>query len=142
VFLSKLALRDDPAFFGHPFSGLTTPHRVGNPAYPMRTPDPLVDIVVFDDTDAPIARASRHSLNMVEYTRKGEIRITLPNRMQDEVPPMSLLVLSTAPAGSGLDYTLDFFPPGSPSYGTYSSILSTSMPSGGRIGPGRRFGWR
>lgn len=141
VFLSKLALRDDPVFFGHPFTGLTVPKRSGNPAYPMRDPDPVVDIVVYDDTDAPMRAVSSHPLNMVEYERKGEIRITVPERMQDLIPAMALLVMTAGDPTSGLDYTLDFYPPGSPGYGTYSSGLSTAMPSGGRPGPGRRYGW-
>jgi hypothetical protein len=141
VFLSKLAINDDPAFFGHPFTGRTVPKRRGNPAYPMRTPDPTVDIVVYDDTDAVLHRAPAHSLNMVEYERKGEIRITVPDRMQDLIPEMALLVMAIADPASGLDYTLDFYPPGSPSYGTYSAGLAVSMPTGGRPGPGRRYGW-
>jgi hypothetical protein len=107
----------------------------------MRAPDPVVDISVFDDTDTVLRTASPHSLNMVEYVRKGEIRITLPDRMQDLIPEMALLVMTLRDPSSGLDYTLDFYPPGSPSYGTYSSNLSTPMPSGGRPGPGRRYGW-
>lgn len=141
IFLSKLAIRDDPAFFGHPFSGRTTPKRAGNAGYPMRTPDPIVDIVVYDDTDAVLRRAPSHSLNMVEYERKGEIRITVPDRMQDVIPEMALLVMAIADPATGREYTLDFYPPGSPSYGTYASNLVRSMPSGGRPGPGRRYGW-
>lgn len=61
--------------------------------------------------------------------------------MQDVIPKMALLVMATPDPGSGLDYTLDFYPPGSPSYGTYTSNLAVGMPTGGRPGPGRRYGW-
>lgn len=139
VFLSKSALVDNPGFFGHPFEGLTVARAENSSPYPMRVPDPIVEITVFGDEDEPIHKVINHPLNIVEYTRKSEIRITLPERMQDEIPEMSLLVM-TRHGESNVEYTLDFFPPGSPTYGSLASKLTIPMPSGGR-GSGRKYGW-
>jgi HKD family nuclease len=140
VFLSKSAIKDDPGFFGHPFEGETIPRRANTAPYPMRVPDPIVNITVFDDGDVPTHSVTGHPLNMVEYSRKAEIRITLVERMQDEIPEMSLLVMKRLDPTAGAEYSLEFYPPGSPTYGSLSSELTESMPSGGR-GFGRRYGW-
>ena len=139
IFLSARAVAVDPAFFGHPFTGLTIPRRPGNPPYPQRTPDPIVEIVVYDTTDTVIWTANPHNLNLVEYTRNREFRITVPPMARSNIPPMSLLVMEPAHA-TGLDYRLSFYPPGSPTYGTLSSNLTTTMPGGGNA-RARRYGW-
>lgn len=40
VFLSKIAVDQNPDFFGYPFTGRTTPKKPGNPSYPQRDPEP------------------------------------------------------------------------------------------------------
>jgi len=45
VFLSKIAVDQNPDFFGFPFTGQTTPKKPNNPSYPQRQPDPIVDFV-------------------------------------------------------------------------------------------------
>ena len=48
VFLSKIAVNQNPGFFGFPFTGATTPKFAHNPSYPQREPDPVVNITVYD----------------------------------------------------------------------------------------------
>jgi HKD family nuclease len=141
VFLSKRAVRQNPEFFGYPFTGETTPHREGNPGYPMRVPDPQVGIVVYDAAARPIVGIDRHSLNLVDYARKGEIRITIPPQPLAEIPQMSLLVLTRDPSPE-LDYRLEFYPPEcrTPEVEAYRARLTHRMPSGGAAEE-RRFGW-
>lgn len=139
VFLSYRAIDDDPIFFGHPFSGWTTPRAKGAKPYPMATPDPIVDIVVYDVAGNVVQAKSSHPLNMVDYELKHEIRITMPDRLQDLIPAMSLLVMTKDPTPT-LDYLLEFHPPGSPLAATLAPKLTVTLPAGG-AGVGRKYGW-
>jgi HKD family nuclease len=140
VFLSKLAVNDDPGFFGYPFSGWTTPHRANNPPYPMAVPDPRVEIVVCDRRGRPFMRRP-HSLNVVYYTRKSEIRITLPPEPLAQIPQFSLLVMTRNPS-SAFDYRLEFLPPtcNSPKAQRLRAMLTRKLPSGGAK-RSRYYGW-
>jgi hypothetical protein len=140
VFLSKTAVDQDPAFFGFPFTGLTAPHKPENPPYPMASPDPRVEIVVHDENATPVVRVN-HDLNLVYYTTKGEIRMTIPPEPLGRIPQMSLLVMAREPAAD-LDYRLDFYPPDckAPTVQQLRERLTNQLPSGGAAEP-RRFGW-
>ncbi|WP_445256331.1 hypothetical protein [Nocardioides aurantiacus] len=138
VFLSYRAIRDDPGFFGHPFSGWSTPTSTAAP-YPAATPDPLVEILVYDVSGTVTHHKPVHGLNVVDYERKREIRITLPDRLQDHIPEMSLLVMTRNPSPV-LDYRLEFFAPGAPQIASYVPQLVNALPTGGSGVP-RRYGW-
>jgi HKD family nuclease len=140
VFLSKLAVNEDPGFFGFPFSGWTTPKRTNNPPYPERSPDPHVELILYDrrgKAGVPVT----HFLNMVFYDLKSEIRITLPSSFAVDVPPMSLLAMTRNPSAQ-YDYRLEFFPPSctTPQVESLRAKLIHRLPSGGA--PERRhYGW-
>lgn len=140
VFLSKTAVDDDPGFFGYPFTGWTIPHRANNPPYPMVSPDPEIEIIVYDSQGAVQLRA-QHELNVVYYTRKSEIRITIPPVPLASIPQMSLLVMTRNPTPT-LDYWLEFFPPNcnDPRARQFGSYLVNELPSGGASDK-RRYGW-
>ena len=137
--MSYRAVTEDPGFFGHPFSGWTTPRAQGAKPYPMATPDPLVDIIVYDASGNVIQAKHSHLLNMVDYELKHEIRITMPDRLQDLIPQMSILIMAKDPT-LDLDYLLEFHPPSSAKADALSPGLTETLPSGG-ANAGRRYGW-
>lgn len=141
VFLSKRAVDDDPGFFGYPFTGWTTPKRGSNPPYPMLSPDPAVEIVVHDAQGAPALRMA-HALNVVYYSLKSEIRITIPPAPLALIPDFSLLALTRNPS-SALDYRLDFYPPACNTAAVQAlrARLAVRLPSGGAA-RARYYGWR
>ncbi len=91
IFLSKRAVDEDPGFFGFPFSGWTTPKRATNSPYPMAVPDPQVELIVYGPRNRKLVEID-HSLNVVYYTSKSEIRITIPPEPLNHIPEMSVLV--------------------------------------------------
>ena len=142
VFLSKLAVNEDPGFFGFPFSGWATPKSTTrNPVpYPMASADPRVEIVVHDHRGRAVI-TMRHALNVVYYSRKHEIRVTIPREPLGRIPEMSLLVMTRNPAQT-LDYRLEFYPRTCNTLAVRAlrAKLTTALPSGGS--PQRRhYGW-
>lgn len=139
VFLSKTAINQDPAFFGWPFTGSTTPKRANNQPYPQRIPDPVVILRVFDTNGTEILRHDPLNLNTVYYEPKSEIRITVPPDVVGAVPELSILVMRMSQVPNR-DYEMDIFVPGSRQYTAYLARCNQTMPSGGRA-RARRFGW-
>ncbi len=137
VLLSKRAINEDHEFFGYPFSGWTVPTRAQ--PYPRASPDPLVDIIIYDASGKVIIHKSQHELTLWDYERKGEVRITLPDNIQDHIPDMSLLIMTRSPTPV-LDYRLEFVPPGSARKLELEKFLTIRLPSGGAAGS-RRYGW-
>jgi HKD family nuclease len=139
VFLSYSAVKQHPAFFQYPFTGLSTPRSASNAPYPMMHPDPIVEIIVYDIGGNMIWKKSGHSLNVIDYHLKREIRITVPNGVQIHIPVMSLLIMTKSPDPVH-DYRLEFWPPGSP--GAIANIprLINLLPTGGAP-KARRYGW-
>jgi HKD family nuclease len=140
VFLSYRAVREHPSFFGWPFAGLTVPRNPANAPYPMAAPDPLVNINVHNGTGAVVRSIVGHSLNVVDYESKSEIRVTVPDGIQRLIPAMSVLEMRRDPQPN-VDYELNFFPPGSPQAAASAVRLTERLSTGGRPGPGRRYGW-
>jgi hypothetical protein len=140
IFLSKTAVDDDPGFFGFPFSGWTTPKKPTNPPYPMVAPDPQVEIVVYDAGGRQVL-SLEHSLNVVYYMPKSEIRITIPPEPLARIPQLSLLAMTRNPSAS-YDYRLEFHPPdcNTASVRALRAKLIRSLPSGGAAEQ-RRYGW-
>jgi len=139
IFLSKKAMDDDPGFFGS-FTSWTTPKKRGNRPYPMVTPDPQVEIMVHDTHGLPVVRQD-HSLNVVFYSPKSEVRITIPPESLAKIPQLSLLVMSRNPSPT-YDYRLEFYPPNcnTPPVQQYRANLVHTLPSGGAP-TARRYGW-
>ena len=140
VFLSKLAVDQNPSFFGWPFSGQTVPKKKSNTPYPQRIPDPVVDLRLFDANGLLIVQHNPFNLNTVYYEPKSEIRITVPQDIVQNTPPLSVMVMREISATGTHDYEIEIWIPGSQQYTTYVGICNQIMPSGGTAIP-RRFGW-
>lgn len=140
VFLSKTAVNQNPAFFGWPFTGQASPKKPGNPPYPQRTPDPVVDIKVYDANGKLAVRHDIFNLNTVYYEEKSEIRITVPPDVVKAVPAGSVMVMRQAINQNTLDYDMDIYVQGTPQYDEYLAACNQKMPPGGKAKP-RRFGW-
>lgn len=139
ILLSKTAVNQDPSFFGWPFAGRTKPKLTKNDPYDQRLPDPIVMLRVYDSAGSLVITHDPFELNTVYYTRRSEIRVTVPPNVVQATPDTSILLMQIS-AVQGYDYTMDIFVPGSPKHATYLKSCNQSMPSGGRDAP-RRFGW-
>lgn len=140
IFLSKTALDQSPDFFGYPFTGQTTPKFATNRSYPMREPDPSVTLTIYGDQGAIIHDEVIENLNMVFYTRKSDIRITINPTLAKSIPEYSILVMKLTEESSPYDYELEIYYPGSQMYNAYDARCDQKMPSGGKPIP-RRMGW-
>ncbi len=140
VFLSKIAVDQNPNFFGFPFTGQTAPKKANNPSYPQREPNPIVDLKIYGDGAVPVVHLPRLALNTVFYKAKSEIRITVPPEVVRNTPALSILVMRQAPDDSEFDYEMEVFPPTNPQFNDYLAVCNQTMPSGGRANP-RRMGW-
>lgn len=145
IFLSKQGVDQNPTFFAYPFTGLTTPKKASNPAYPQRIPDPIVNIRVFDSTGALVHTVNSYSLNMVYYKSKSEIRITITPAILSGLHYVKgsvdypLLVMRTA-SNPSYDYDMDFYKSGSIDYDNFLALCDQSLPSGGKSAA-RKMGW-
>jgi HKD family nuclease len=139
IFLSTLAVKQNPAFFGMPFTGQTKPKSTTkNPGYPQRDPDPICDITVYGKKNKVVHHLSAYALNTVLYTRNSEIRVTA-SPLVPHVPDGSILVMMPSDL-DGIDYGMDVYRPDSPDYQDWLTVCDQTMPSGGKANP-RRFGW-
>ncbi len=138
LFLSYTAIREDPAFFDYPFTGWTTPKQAHNKPYPQLSPDPVVEIVIYDKAGRVLQRKAVHPLNVVDYEPKREIRVTIPDGMHRDIPEMSALVLTKDPTPA-LDYRLEFYPPGT-APAAVTAKMTKPLPSGG-ASERRHYGW-
>lgn len=137
IFLSVTAAMQNPAFFGWPFTGQTTPKKKGNESYPQRTPDPIVNIDVYGKDLESVLALRLYALNTVYYAPKSEIRITA-SPLVELVPEYSIMIIELS-ATSGVDYEIAIHRPDSPQYGTWLVACNQTMPGGGRTA--RRYGW-
>lgn len=140
VFLSKIAVDQNPDFFGFPFTGRTVPKKKSNPSYPQREPDPIVDLKVYGTTETPVVRLARYALNTVFYEAKSEIRITVPPQVVQSTPPYSILLIQHAAEDSDCDYEMEIYTSASPKFAEYLAVCNQTLPSGGKATP-RRMGW-
>lgn len=136
VFLSMTAVYQNPGFFGFPFTGVTTPKK-GKTGYPQRSPDPVVEIVVYDAAGNSVVHEAAYNLNTVYYARNKEIRVTMSPHIKDKIAPYSILHMQV---GSGTtDYRMEIYNPGSTRYAALLAVCDQTMPSGGKAP--RKFGW-
>jgi hypothetical protein len=137
VFLSKMAVNQNPAFFDFPFSAMTTPKKKGGTPYPQRLPDPIVNIQVYGAGGALLLKEDAYSLNTVFYEPKKEIRITA-SKLVSVVPDYSVMVITPGET-VGIDYELTIYTPISPDYASWLASCNQEMPGGGKTA--RKFGW-
>lgn len=142
--LSKIAVNQNPGFFGFPFTGRTTPKKASNPTYPQRDPDPVVNIYVYDPVGTCVNREMRYNLNTVYYEKKAELRITITSALLEGLGyssgtnyPIMVMRVSAIP---GCDYDLHFYAQGSAEYDSYLNICDQALPSGGKP-VARKMGW-
>jgi HKD family nuclease len=145
ILLSKIAVDQNATFFGWPFTSNTVPKKPSNPSYPQREPDPIVDIYLYNEAGEEILSYLKYSLNTVYYSKKSEIRITVPPEIYrktsdyiDETYP--IMVIKNDDILEGLDYLIEIYLPGSDQYIAFESSCNQTMPSGGRS-TARKFGW-
>lgn len=138
IFLSKIAVDQNPAFFGWPFAGTTVPKIKGNIAYPQRVPDPVVDITVIGAGGSAVLGLAKYGLNTVYYSTKSEIRVTC-SALVPHVPDYSIMVMKLPAVGAGLDYEIEIHRPDSPHYAAWLAACNQTMPGGGK--QARQFGW-
>lgn len=137
VFLSKLAVNQNPLFFDFPFNAMTTPKRAGGTPYPQRLPDPVVNIQVYGAGGALLLKLDAYPLNTVFYQPKKEIRVT-SSHLVPFVPEYSVLVMTLGET-AGIDYEMTIYTPDSPDYASWIAACNQQMPGGGK--PPRKFGW-
>lgn len=133
IHLSTLAARENPGFFGLPFSGLAQPKKAKNKPYRFRDPRPKVDIDVYGANLANLASGRGHELYMINYSENSEIRIT-SRTISDVAPAMSILIMS-AGERAGIEYQLTVHTPASPEYAKWNAVCNKPMPGG------RLYGW-
>ena len=137
VFLAKRPLDEDPAFFGAPFRGLTTPHSRGDPQ-PQADPLPIVSIRLHTN---PLMRVDNHPLKMWTYTygpsANGDFRTNFTAPIQKNIPDDSVVIFERDPVGSGhLQFAIDIFPP---SHSDYAALRKTcNRPL---VNSARYYGW-
>lgn len=139
ILLSKLAINQNPGFWGYPFTGFSTPKKASNPPYPQRTPDPVVNVNLFDSLGIPKDRLNNYNLNTVYYSKKGEIRITFPSGFLPLISGYLMMVITTSTSPTA-DYEIDIFEPGSSQYTHYLACCNQTLPSGGKA-ISRKMGW-
>lgn len=137
IFLSVSAALQKPAFFKWPFTGRTVPKRPGNPSYPQREPDPVIDLDVFGSSSQPLLTLRDYALNTVFYERKSELRITA-SPLVEVVPEYSVMIIEQS-GRSNVDYEITIHTPDSPDYSSWVDSCNQTMPGGGK--KPRKFGW-
>lgn len=138
IYLAQAPLQEDPAFFGWPFLGRTTPRR-NNPGQPQPDPLPVADVTVFDATGAVLGRVRDPSLKLWTYSfglsANDDFRMTLTGGLHKLVPDGSVLRMIRQPP-SGVDFELEVYPPGHPQHTALLAGCTETLPGG------RRYGWR
>jgi HKD family nuclease len=140
VFLSKTARVEDPTFFGHPFTGTTTPRRATKFPQPERDPRPVVDLRLIDATGTVISEYEGHELKIWEYVNgpsaNDDLRMIIPQELLRSLPKGCILEMRRTPIPFGLDYRLDFLTPGSTQWQTARSRATKALPRSPRS-----YGW-
>lgn len=139
IYLAKAPLQDDPAFFGWPFLGRTTPRRPGSPAQPQPDPLPTADVIVYDAAGSVAGERYDPDLKLWTYSfgesANDDFRMTLTGGLHRLVLDGSVLVMTRQPA-NGSDYKIEIYPPGHPQYAALLAACSETLPGG------RHYGWK
>ncbi|MDQ3388027.1 MAG: phospholipase D family protein [Gemmatimonadota bacterium] len=138
IYLAQAPLRDDPAFFGLPFTGRTEPRRAGNPPQPQASPWPLSDVTVYDATgvaDSCLELPTKMWQYMEGANANKDVRIYLSAKLQSFIVNGSVCVIARDPR-PGIDYAISIYAPGHPDFARYDAKCVTSLPNSPR-----RYGW-
>jgi hypothetical protein len=141
IYLFKRALDEDPAFWGLPFRGITTPKLATTVPQPQPEPLPIVSITIYDASGAVLHEVTDYSLKWWLYANgtnaNSDFRVTFPASFLSDVADMSVLVITRNPVASpGLEYTLEVFPPGHPDFAALDAHCTITVPNSPR-----RYGW-
>lgn len=140
VFLSKTALGEDPAFFGHPFGGLTSPRSATAAPQPELQPRPVVDILLIGANGKRLSTYQEHEIKIWEYVNgpsaNMDVRMIIPQELLRNLPEGCILEMRRTPIRAGLDYVLTFLAPGSPQWTAARAAATKALPGGKRS-----YGW-
>jgi HKD family nuclease len=140
VFLSKTALNEDKAFFGHPFTGLTSPRIATAQAQPELSPRPVVDIVLVGANGQRVSTYQEHEIKIWEYVNgpsaNMDVRMIIPQDLLRSLPTGCILEMRRTPIRAGLDYSLEFLSPGSQKWTEARAAATKKLPGGKRS-----YGW-
>jgi hypothetical protein len=141
VYLSKTAFNEDPLFFGHPFTGRTTPKRATSDPQPERQPRPIVDIRLLDASGNVVSEYRDHALKIWQYaigkSANQDVRITVPAELLRSLPTGCILEIRRNPVRAGTEYRLDFLTPGSAQWSAARAVATRWLP-----GRKRQMGWQ
>ena len=137
IFLSMLAVRQNPEFFGWPFTGESIPRVPGAAPYPHRDPSPVVYIRVVGATGEIVFQDEAFQLTTVYYSTNSEVRITCTG-ISDNAPELSIMVVERSEEEE-IDYEISVYHPDCPQYPGWLAVCNQTMPGGGSLP--RRFGW-
>jgi hypothetical protein len=138
IYLAQAPLRDDPAFFGLPFTGRTEPRSANNPPQPQADPWPLSDVAIHDSAGA-VTRTAGVRTKMWQYMEgtnaNKDVRIYLTAELQRLIEEGSVCVMERDPR-PGIDYAISTYAPGHPDFARYDAACNTPLPNSTR-----RYGW-
>lgn len=138
LYLAQAPLREDPAFFGLPFTGRTQPRRRGNPPQPQADPWPICDVTVIDGTGVK-AQVRDQPTKMWQYmegdSANQDVRIYITAELQRAIADGSICVIQRDPRG-GVDYAIIMVAPDHPDFAKYDAQCVTRLPNSQR-----RYGW-
>ena len=138
VFLAKRPLDEDPAFFGAPFEGLTTPRSAGALPQPQPESAPIARITLH--LPKPVT-VDLHPLKMWTYTEgesaNSDFRTNFTAPLQEQIPDDSVVRFERDPSDSGhLDFDIDIYPPDHRDYKRMLKKCDQKLPNSPR-----RYGW-
>ena len=147
VHLSVKAAKQNPEFFGRPFSGTIEPRKEENEPYPQRDPKPISNVRLYDEEGDLAVRAPNFEMKMWDYKGNGEIRIMVPTEVKNygnlkrfDGPEYCVLVMERKPSPMPQEYDVSIYLPGSSKHRAYRQLCDKTMPAGGKEHP-RSYGW-
>ncbi|MSY70366.1 MAG: hypothetical protein F2692_00055 [Actinobacteria bacterium] len=139
VYLAKRPLGEDPAFFGAPFRGLTTPKHPTTIPQPQADPAPLVRITIHT---SPSWVLDNHELKLWTYTfgpsANDDFRTNLTAPAHALIPEDSVMRIERDPVSRpDLAFEIEVFPPTHPDYPAMRAACTIALPGGQRF-----YGWQ
>ncbi|MEQ9398770.1 MAG: phospholipase D family protein [Longimicrobiales bacterium] len=134
IYLAQAPLRDDPAFFGLPFTGRTS----GAPPQPQADPWPVCDVTVqlADGTEeSERAVATKIWRYMEGKSANKDVRIYFGADLQRGIEDGSILVMERVDERT-IDYRVTICAPGHPEYDEHEARCTIALPNSSR-----RYGW-
>jgi len=138
VFLAKTPLEEDPAFFGAPFRGLTTPKQSNNIPQPQADPMPVVDVKLH--TNPPLELRD-YLLKLWTYSHgssaNDDFRTYFTAEIHNQIPDDSVVRFERdPPENAHLQFAIDIYPPEHSRYAEMRDKCDRMLPGGRRF-----YGW-